>query len=386
MLGCGSAEPVPNVLPSTAEKRASAPAVVAEPAKSAAQPLESVQRTAFGRFEGGEVELWTLTNQVGVVAKVSTFGAALTELHVPDRQGKLDDVVLGFESLDGYIDGVAFMGAIVGRVANRIRGAKFELDGKRYQLGANDAPHHLHGGKRGWDRLVWQAEVADSLEGPGVRLTHVSPDGEEGYPGTVTARVTYTLTHQNELKVEMDATTDRPTLVNMAQHSYWNLSGHGSGSIVDHELQLFADAYTPGDPLVPTGLVKPVQGTPFDFGVAKRVGKDLVAAGGQPVGYDHNFVIRGEPNTLRPVARLKERTTGRVLSLEADQPGLQFYSGNFLNGKSRGKGALYAQYTGLCLETQKFPNAINVPAWKDQMLLAPGDNYRHRMVYRFSVD
>jgi aldose 1-epimerase len=202
----------------------------------------------------------------------------------------------------------------------------------------------------------------------------------------VTATTVYTLTNQDELRVEMRATTDRTTLVNMAHHSYWNLAGHDSGTILDHELTLYADRYTPGTPMVPDGRVLAVAATPFDFTTARRIGRDLSAAGGSPPGYDHNFVVNGEPNRLRPVARLRDPKSGRVMDVTADQPGVQFYTGNFLDGSHQGKGAAYVQYAGLCLETQAFPNAINVPAWQDQVILEPGQSYRHVMVHAFSVE
>ena len=219
-------------------------------------------------------------------------------------------------------------------------------EGTRYTLEANDKPHHLHGGRKGWDKVVWNATAVDTAEGPALELTYVSKDGEEGYPGTVTARTVYTLTNDNELKVEMQATTDKTTLVNMAHHSYWNLGGHNSGTILDHELTLYADQYTPGTPMVPDGRIRPVKGTPFDFTRAKPIGRDLKQAGGTPIGYDHNFVVNGEPNQLRPVARLEDPKSGRVMTVSADQPGVQFYTGNFLDGSTRGKGTTYVQYAG----------------------------------------
>jgi len=340
----------------------------------------------FGTIDNTPVQLYTLTNKNGLVAKITNYGATLTELHVPDRAGTMADVVLGFDSLDGYRTGTAYFGAIVGRVANRIMNAGFTLEGKRYELAANDKPHHLHGGRRGWDKVVWNASAIDTADGPALELTYVSKDGEEGYPGTVQAKTVYTLTNANELKVEMQADADKTTLVNMAHHSYWNLGGHNSGTILDHELTLYADQYTPGTPMVPDGRITPVKGTPFDFTSAKSIGKDLKQTGGSPTGYDHNFVVNGEPNQLRPVARVKDPRSGRVMTVSADQPGVQFYTGNFLNGSARGKGTTYVQYAALCLETQKFPNAINVPAWQDQVILRPGQTYRHVMVHAFSAE
>ena len=226
---------------------------------------------------------------------------------------------------------------------------------------------------------------------PGVRAQDAGGGAGGGPRGclgwtTVTATTVYTLTHDNELRVEMQATTDRTTLVNMAHHSYWNLGGHDAGTIADHELTLYADRYTPGSPMVPDGRVSPVAGTPFDFTTAKPIGRDLKRAGGSPIGYDHNFVVNGEPNRLRPVARLKDPRSGRVMTLSANQPGVQFYTGNFLDGRTKGKGTAYGQYAALCLETQKFPNAINVPAWRDQVILNAGQTYRHVMVHQFTTE
>jgi aldose 1-epimerase len=341
----------------------------------------------FGKAGDTPVQLYTLTNKNGLVAKISNYGAIVTELHVPDRAGTLADIVLGFDTLDAYLAGHPFFGAIVGRVANRIANARFALDGKTYPLEANDKPHHLHGGAKGWDKVVWNVALfPGNADGPAIELTYVSKDGESGYPGTVAAKTVYTLTNDNELKVDMYATTDATTLVNIAHHSYWNLAGHNSGTILDHELTLFADQYTPGTPMVPDGRVAPVKGTPFDFTGAKTIGRDLKQTGGTPIGYDHNFVVNGAPNQLRPVARLKDPKSGRVLTLSADQPGVQFYTGNFLNGSAKGKNATYIQHAGLCLETQKFPNAINVPAWRDQVILKPSQTYRHTMIHKFTAE
>jgi len=370
------------VLGATGVGACSAPA--AEQAKTVDKPPTTA--AAFGKLGDTPVQIYTLTNKNGLVARITNYGATLTELHVPDRAGTLADVVLGFDDLDGYRKGTAYFGAIVGRVANRIMNASFELEGQRYSLAANDRPHHLHGGRTGWDKVIWNARPVDTADGPALELTYVSKDGEEGYPGTVTARTVYTLTSKNELKVEMDATTDKTTLVNMAHHSYWNLGGYNSGTILDHELMLNADQYTPGTPMVPDGRVVSVKGTPFDFTSAKAVGRDLKQAGGKPIGYDHNFVVNGVPNQLRPVARLRDPKSGRVMIVAAVQPGVQFYTGNFLDGSAKGKGATYGQYAALCLETQKFPNAINVPAWRDQVILRPGQMYRHLMVHTFSVE
>ena len=337
------------------------------------------------------MQLYTLTNKNGLKLMVSDYGTIITQLLVPDRSGKLADIVLGYESMDEYVKATPYFGATVGRVANRIKNAEFELEGRAYKVNANNGPHNLHGGQKGWDKVLWRAERKDTADGPEIHFFYTSPDGEEGFPGTVEASVVYALKHENELVVTMQATTDKTTLVNMAHHTYWNLAGQGSGTIRDHELTLFADRYTPSAPVtggepVPDGSVEQVQGTPYDFTTAKPIGKDLEAVGGTPIGYDHNWVVNGEPNQLRPVARVKDPKSGRVLTLQGNQPGVQFYSGKFLDGSNKGKGSTYQQYDGFCLETQKYPNAINVPAWKDQVILRPGQKYEHVMVHRFSVE
>jgi aldose 1-epimerase len=388
LSGCSSSPP-PQPVAAASEPVAPAVAPVDSVASSAppeVKKAKAIVEAPYGVVEGKEVKLYTLTNKNGLVAKITNYGGIITELHVPDRAGKNGDIVLGYDKLDDYVKATPYFGAVIGRVANRIKNAQFSLEGKQYKLAANNAPHALHGGKVGWDKVVWTAEAVDSEAGPALKLTYVSKDGEEGYPGTVTAHNTYTLTNGNELKVEMDATTDKTTVVSMAHHSYWNLAGHESGPITGQELTLFSEQYTPGDP-VPDGKVKAVKGTPFDFTAAKPIGKDLQAAGGKPVGFDANWVVKGDPHALRPVAKLKDPKTGRVLELSADQPGVQFYSGNFLDGSNKGKGGVvYQQYTGLCLESQKFPNSINVPAWKDEVILKPGVTYKHVMIHKFSAE
>jgi aldose 1-epimerase len=354
---------------------------------AAASPRSpKITQSPFGEVDGKQVDLYTLTNANGLVLKVMTYGATVTELHVPDKNGKMADVVLGFDRLDGYLKGNPYMGVTVGRVANRIRDAKFNLEDKDYQVAANDKPHHLHGGNRGWDKVLWQAQPIESTDGPALRLTYVSPDGEEGYPGTVHAITTYTLTNQNEMRVDMEAVTDKVTLLNMAHHSYWNLGGYDSGTILGHELLIYGDEYTPGDPKVPTGATSPVKGTPLDFTSPKLIGKDLKAAHGTGDGYDHNWVVRGDPHQLRPAARLRDPKSGRVMTIESNQPGVQLYTGNLLDKKTKGKGVAYEQYAGLCLETQKFPNSINIPAWRDEVILKPGQTYHHTMIHRFTTE
>jgi aldose 1-epimerase len=348
----------------------------------------SIDKAKWGEADGKEVDLYTLTNRNGLVAKITNYGALVVELHVPDRNGQMGDVALGYDNLADYIKKSPYFGATVGRIGNRIANAQFELEGKTYKLAANNGTNHLHGGKKGWDKVVWDAEAMETAKGPALKLTYVSKDGEEGYPGTVTAVTTYTLTNKNELAIEMTATTDKTTIINMVHHSYFNLHGGTEGDIKDHVLTLFADKYTPGMP--PDGRVVAVAGTPFDFRKPKAIGKDLEAAGspgaGAPVGYDSNWVVNGSPDKMRPVGRVEDPVSGRVMTVEANQPGVQFYSGIFMDGTTKGKGRTHTQYTGLCLETQKFPNAINVPAWKDQVILKPGQTYRHDLVYKFSVN
>jgi aldose 1-epimerase len=385
VIACGRSQPPPAETPpptSTAPEEN----VVEEEPEAAAKP-KPISQARYGQVDGKNVDLYTLTNDKGLILKVTTYGATITELHVPDRDGKMGDIVHGYDNLDGYLKGTAYFGATVGRVANRIKGAKFKLEGKTYKLAMNnkDTGSHLHGGEKGWDKVVWAAEPSESEEGPSIKLTHISPDSEEGYPGTVTATTTYTLTNDNTLRVVMEAeTADKPTIVNMAHHTYWNLGGTDSGTIEDHEMMIAADKYTPGMP--PTGKVKKAAKTPFDFTAAKPIGKDLKQAGGDPVGFDHNFVINGDPHQLREFARVKDPKSGRVMTLEADQPGLQFYTGNFMDGSTSGKGATHSQYSAFCLESQKFPNSINVPAWKNEVILKAGQPYKHTMVHRFTAE
>jgi aldose 1-epimerase len=383
---CGRSQPAPAETAATeppADEQME-PGAAEEPTAPAEPKVAPISKAPYGQVDGKDVELYTLTNANGLVLKVTNYGCIITELHVPDRDGKLGDIVHGFDNVDDYVKSSPYFGATIGRVANRIKGAKFKLEGKSYKLAMNNAPSHLHGGKKGWDKVIWTAETSESDSGPSIKLSYVSPDGEEGYPGTVNATTTYTLTNDNELRVEMAATTDKTTIINMAHHTYWNLGGTTSGSIEDHEVTLSADKYTPGMP--PTGKVKPVAKSPFDFTVAKPIGRDLKQAGGKPVGFDHNFVVNGDAHTLRPVARVKDPKSGRVMMLEADQPGVQFYTGNFMDGTTQGKGATHTQYSAFCLESQKFPNSINVPAWREEAVLKPDQTYKHTMIHKFTAE
>jgi aldose 1-epimerase len=369
-----------------ARSEAVSPSGAAVAATSLPQPAGPLTHEPYGELGGQAVERYTLRNAHGLVLRVITYGATVTELHVPDRNGQQGDIVLGFDRLEDYVRRSPFFGATVGRVANRIANARFELGGKQYTLAANSPPHHLHGGNKGWDKVIWHAEPVADRRGPAVQLRYVSQDGEEGYPGTVTATIVYTLTDTDDLEIEMRASTDQPTLVNLAHHSYFNLAGHASGPVTAQRLQLFASRYTPATKQIPSGQVAPVSGTPFDFTQPKPIGQDLAAAGGAPIGFDHNFVVDGDAHQLRNVARVSDPKSGRVLTLEANQPGVQFYTANHLDGTVGKGGATYGQYAGLCLESQKFPNSINVPAWRDEVILSPGQTYEHHMRFHFSVE
>jgi aldose 1-epimerase len=356
-----------------------------QPAGGAA-PMK-IESRDFGTVDGKKARLFTLTNANGMVAKITDYGTILTELWVPDASGRTADVVLGFDNLEAYLKGHPFFGAVAGRCANRIAKGKFTLDGKPYQLATNNGANALHGGIKGFDKHLWEAEPPkETPEGIVLRLSRTSPDGEEGYPGTLKAACTYTLTNANELKVEFTATTDKPTIVNLAHHSYWNLGGAAAGGILDHTLQLNADRFTPVDAgLIPTGQLAPVAGTPFDFRQPKAIGRDIAQSGGDPVGFDHNFVLNGAMGELRWAARLADPKSGRQMEILTSEPGIQFYSGNFLDGSLAGKGGVaYTKHHGLCLETQHFPDSINKPEWPT-VILRPGQTYRHVMVHRFTA-
>ncbi len=341
----------------------------------------------------------TLTNARGLVLKAIDRGAIITQLHTPDREGNLADVVLGYDHAADYAHDPFYLGAVVGRCANRIARGSFSLDGSDHTLAVNNPPNHLHGGVQGFDKHTWDAERIDDPRGPALRFSRTSPDGEEGYPGNLKASVTYILTDTNELICEMRATSDAPTLCNLAQHTYWNLTGVHSGenagdgserfasTIENHDVTLFADHMTPTDAdAIPTGEFASVAGTPFDFRTPKPIGRDMHRVGDDPTGYDHNYVVNGEPGTLRPVARVVEPTSGRVMTLSATRPGVQLYTGNFLDGKTPGKGGVrYPRHSGLCLETQHHPDAINKPDWPSPVL-RPGETDRHTMVFAFSTD
>ena len=352
----------------------------------------------FGELDDGTpVELYTVTNANGLVMKAMTYGGVLTSLTVPDADGELADVILGFDSLAGYTSNAyrqsnPYFGALIGRYGNRIGGAEFELDGETYQLAANNGPNTLHGGNVGFDKVVWDAEPFADERGQGVVFSRVSPDGEEGFPGNLTTSVTYLLTDDDELVFEYQATTDQATPVNLTQHAYFNLAGEGNGTILDHELMLNADAVTPVDAgLIPTGEVTSVEGTPFDFreltAIGERIDADDEQIGFGP-GYDHNWVLTdggADSDGLRLAARVVEPASGRVMEVRTTEPAIQFYAGNFLDGSLTGKsGAAYERRSGFCLETQHYPDGPNQPDFPSTVL-RPGETYSSRTVYAFSA-
>jgi aldose 1-epimerase len=352
------------------------------------KPKAGIAMKPYGKMpDGTAVEEYTLTNRNGMTMKVITLGGIVTELHVPDRDGKMADVCLGCSNLEEYVEGHPFFGAITGRVANRIAKGKFTLGGKEYTLAINNDPNHLHGGKVGFDKRVWKATPTEGRGGNMLQLEYTSKDGEEGYPGTLNCIVTYTLTDSNEWKIDYKATTDKPTPINLTQHAYFNLAGHDSGTILDHVMQIEADLYTPtDDTLIPTGKIENTKGTPFDFTSPTPIGKNIKEIKATPQGFDLNFVLKGASGRLRPCAKVTEPKSGRVMTVTTSEPGVQFYSGNFLDGKQKGKGgARYKQYAGFCLETQHFPDSINQKEFPS-VVLEPGKTYTHSTVYAFGVD
>jgi aldose 1-epimerase len=355
------------------------------PAVAADKPKAGVTRSEFGKTpEGTAVDLYTLTNANGMTAKVMTYGALLTELHVPDRAGKPGDVVLGFDTLEGYLHGHPYFGATVGRVANRIAKGRFTLDGKEYTLAVNNGPNALHGGKKGFDKVVWTAEPVAGASA--VKFTYRSPAGEEGYPGTLTATVTYTLTDRNELRLDYTATTDQPTPVNLTNHTYFNLAGPASGDVLGAVLMIDADKYTPtDDTLIPTGELRSVKGTPYDFTTPTPIGTRIAELKGNPGGYDTNYVLNGGGKSLGLAARVMDPKSGRVMEMFTTEPGVQFYTGNFLDGSIRGKGGVaYNKHQAFCLEAQHFPDSVNHPDFPS-MILRPGQTYKQTTSYKFSL-
>jgi len=368
---------------SACKKEAAAPG-----AKTAEQGdlTMKTKREHFGRLaDGTAVDIYTLTNASGLEARVMTYGAILVSLKVPDRNGVLADVNLGFDTLAGYLGTHPYFGAIIGRYGNRIAKARFTLDGVEYRLAPNNNGNTLHGGVKGFDKVVWKAEPVKVAYGTGVKLTYLSKDMEEGFPGNLSVTVVYTLTDTNELEIRYEATTDKATPINLTNHAYWNLKGEGQGDVLGHRLQIEADKITAVDSaanLIPTGEIIPVAGTPFDFTSPHAIGERIAQVEG---GYDHNFVLRSGGGTLALAARVEEPASGRALEIWTDQPGIQFYTGNFLDGTVIGKGGKsYGKHYAFCLETQHFPDSPNQPNFPTT-ILKPGQTYRTVTVHKFSV-
>jgi aldose 1-epimerase len=344
-------------------------------------------KVPFGRSpDGRDVFLYTLKNRSGVEARITDYGGIIVSLRVPDKNGTPGDIVLGYDSLPSYLAENPYFGALIGRYGNRIAGGRFSLDGDEFRLAANNGGNHLHGGMKGFDKVVWEVDEGGSIAERSLALRYSSADGEEGYPGSLDVRVVYALTDSNELRITYTATTDRPTIVNLTHHSYFNLAGHNAGNILTHQMMIDADRYTPvSEGLIPTGELRTVDGTPFDFRVPTAIGarinqpdEQLRFAG----GYDHNYVLNKEGFGL--AALVAEPQTGRVMEVWTTEPGLQFYSGNFLDGRLRGKGgATYIHRAGLCLETQHFPDSPNQPQFPSTVL-RPGETYSSETVYRFT--
>ena len=346
-----------------------------------------VTESSFGALEDGTpVKLFSLTNAHGMEVRAITYGAILVSVKVPDRQGRFDDIVLGHETIDGYVHRSRFFGAAVGRYGNRIGGAQFTLDGTTYTLAKNNGPNHLHGGVKGFDKVVWDGAPIKDPRGPSIVLTRTSPDGEEGYPGTLAVRITYTVTDNNELVIDYVATTDKPTVVNLTNHSYFNLAGEGKGDVLGHLVTIDADSYTPVDAgQIPTGEIAPVAGTPFDFRKAASIGSRIdgdheqLRIGG---GYDHNFVLRRQGTGLVHAVRVVDPASGRMLDVSTTEPGVQFYTANKLDGSITGKsGHVYARRTAFCLETQHFPDSPNKPTFPSTTLRPPAE-LRSRTVFK----
>jgi aldose 1-epimerase len=361
------------------------------PNKEAQSPMT---KQDWGKGPDGPIELYTLKNGKGMEARIMNYGAIVVSLTAPDRNGKYEDVVLGFDSVDGYLKTHPYFGAVVGRYGNRIAKGRFTLNGVEYKLATNNGPNALHGGVKGFDKRLWTAKDVSQGNTPALQLTYRSKDGEEGYPGNLTATVTYTLTDNNELKIDYTATTDKDTVVNLTNHSYFNLMGPtGDGDILNHEIMINADRFTPVDStLIPTGELAPVAGTPFDLRQATRIGARIGARINEDHeqlkfgrGFDHNFVLNGEQGLLSLAAKVTEPKTGRVMEVHTTEPGVQFYTGNFLDGTLTGKGGkVYQHRYGLCLETQHFPDSPNKPQFPSTVL-KPDGTHRSTTVYRFST-
>ena len=349
-----------------------------------------IERRPWGKMKSGEaVELFTLSRTGAPTVAITNYGGFIVSIVAPDRTGARADVTLGYKDLAGYLADGSYFGCLVGRYANRIAKAGFTLDDKRYTLAANDGPNTLHSGPDGFCRQLWTPDVVSGKHGDALQLSYVSPAGEGGFPGTLTTKVVYSLREDGGLVIDYTATTDAPTVVNLTNHAYFNLAGEGEGTVLDHQMQLESDAFTPTDArLIPTGELRPVAGTPFDFRKPVAIGARIDAADEQIKvghGYDHNFVVRGTPGTLRLAARVVDPKSGRVLETYTTEPGVQFYTGNFMDGKTLGKsGKPYVKRGAFCLETQHYPDSPNQPAFPSTVL-RPGRIYRQTTVYKLSV-
>jgi aldose 1-epimerase len=358
------------------------------PSRPPEESKAKMKSQPFGKTASGEaVELYTLTNSKGMEANIATYGGTVVSLKIPGGSGPTD-VVLGFDNLDGYLKGSPYFGALIGRYGNRIGNARFTLDGHTYELAKNDGKNHLHGGLKGFDKMVWKARDASGAAGQALERTYLSKDGEEGYPGNLNAKVTYTLTDNNELRIDYSATTDKPTVVNLTNHSYFNLAGQDQGPILDHEVMINADRFTPVDSgLIPTGVLQPVEGTPFDFRKPVAISAHINDDNEQIKfgrGFDHNFVLNQPDGSLRLAARVRDPKSGRTMEVLTTEPGLQFYTGNFLDGSVHGKGGkAYVQRSAFCMETQHFPDSPNKPSFPSTTL-RPGAEYKTSTVYRFT--
>ena len=351
---------------------------------------QSIEKKPFGEVDGKPVDLYTLTNTNGMTMTVSNYGAIITTLTAPDKNGTYGDVVLGYNDVQSYVKATPYFGAVVGRYGNRIAKGKFTLEGKEYTLATNNGPNSLHGGVKGFDKVIWNASEIKSAAGVGLALTYLSKDGEEGYPGNLTCKVTYLLSNKNELRVDYALTTDKTTVVNVTQHSYFNLAGDGMGDILNHELMLNADKFVPVDEtLIPKGVLEPVKGTPMDFTTSTAIGARVNTATEQlkfGKGYDHCWVLNQvKPNTLTLAARVYEPTTGRVLEITTTEPGIQFYCGNFLDGTNIGKnGKPYNFRNGFALETQHYPDSPNQPTFPSTVI-KPDKTYKSTTIFAFSA-
>ncbi|MCD4823302.1 MAG: galactose mutarotase [Phycisphaerae bacterium] len=343
-----------------------------------------IKKELFGKLANGEeVDLYILTNDNGLEVRITNYGGIITSLKTPNRKGDFADIVLGHDRLDGYLENNSpYFGAIIGRYANRIAKGRFALGGAEYKLATNDGANHLHGGDKGFDKVLWKAEMIRDDQGVGLKLTYLSEDGQEGYPGNLDCTVIYTLTNADELKISYEAQTDKTTVVNLTNHSYFNLAGHDGGTVYEHLLQVNADNFTPADDtLMPIGEISPVKGSPLDFTSPVAIGSRIERVEG---GYDHNYVLNGYDGSLKPAGSVCDPASGRAMEVFTTEPGMQFYSGNFLDGSIQGKGAVYDRHTGFCLETQHFPDSPNQPDFPST-ILEPGEKYRQTTIYKFLV-